>query len=153
MINRIFILLASVIITGASTYIYKSWQAKAELKHLKQIIKNKGDTLKFQKDTITIQQLNIRHLAQKDSLNQLLAKGKERTLLEQRNLLRRSETERKEAIINLKSCEKWKADAQDDGIITPDTIRVKKRFLRKGYKIVKPNAIHLTKTTKSPILM
>ena len=136
MINRIFILLASVIITGASTYIYKSWQAKAELKHLKQIIKNKADTLKYQKDTITIQQLNIRHLAQKDSLNQLISAGKENTLLEQRNLLRKLETERKEAATKLKTCEKWKADAQDDGIITPDTIRVKKRFLRKGYKVV-----------------
>ena len=136
MIKRIFILLASVIITGASTYLYQGWQAKAQLKHLKQIIKNKGDTLKYQKDTIIIQQLNIRHLAQKDSLNQLLAEGKENTLLEQRNLLRKLETERKEAITKLKACEEWKADAQDDGIITPDTIRVKKRFLRKGYKVV-----------------
>ena len=61
--------------------------------------------------------------------DKIVTDSRENIVLEQRNIIRNQDKE----IVYLRS---WKSDAEDDGIITPDTVFMKKRFFRKGYKVI-----------------
>ena len=129
-IDRILLFLASVIVTGASAYVFRGCEAQAEIKGLERLIALKDDTLMARKDTLVVLRFSNAQLRQSDSLHRFFIGEKERLLLEMRDLNR-------EANLRLKVCERWRADAEDDGVITPDTVIVRRRWFGRGFKVVK----------------
>jgi hypothetical protein len=130
MIKRILILVLSTLLSGAGSYIFRGCENDKEVAVLKKTITLMSDTLTKQKDSTGMLKHEVVKLKQADSSNRFFIAGKEKVLIEQRNILRNQDKE----LVYLR---RWKADAEADGIITPDTVQVKKRFLRKGYKVVK----------------
>lgn len=130
MIKRLAILLLSTLLSGAGSYIFKGCENDKEVAVLKESITLMSDTISDQKDTLYLLKANVVRLEQADSSNRFFIAKKENLLIEQRNIIRTQDKE----LVYLR---RWKADAEADGIITPDTIKIKKRFLRKGYKVIK----------------
>lgn len=130
MIKRILILVASTLLSGAGSYIFKGCENDKEVAVLKKTITLMSDTLTKQKDSTGMLKHEVVKLKQADSSNRFFIAGKEKVLIEQRNIIRTQDKE----LVYLRM---WKADGEADGIITPDTVKIKKRFLRKGYKVVK----------------
>lgn len=130
MIKRLAILLISTVLSGAGSYIFKGCENDKEVAVLKKTITFMSDTLTKQKDSTGMLKNEVMKLKQADSSNRFFIAEKEKVLIEQRNTIRTQDKE----LVYLR---RWKADAEADGIITPDTVKVRKRFLRKGYKVVK----------------
>lgn len=130
MIKKILILIVSTFLSGAGSYIFKGCENDKEVAVLKKTITLISDTLVKQKDSTVMLKHEVVKLKQKDSSNQFFINEKEKVLIDQRNIIRTKDNE----LVYLR---KWKADAEEDGIITPDTVRVRKKFLRKGYKVVR----------------
>ena len=129
MIKRILILILSTLLSGVGSYIFKGCENDKEVSAYKRTIKLISDSIDKQKDTIQVLKFEVENLMQADSSNRFFIGEKEKVLIEQRNIIRNQNKE----IVYLRS---WKADAEDDGIITPDTVFMKKRFFRKGYKVI-----------------
>lgn len=129
MIKRILILVLSTLLSGAGSYIFKGCENDKEVAVFKKTITLMSDTLTKQKDSTGMLKHEVVKLKQADSSNRFFIAGKEKVLIEQRNIIRTQDKE----LVYLR---RWKADAEADGIIT-DTVKVKKRFFRKGYKVVK----------------
>lgn len=130
MIKRILILVFSTFLSGTGSYIFKGCENDKEVAVLKKTITFMSDTLTKQKDSTGMLKNEVMKLKQADSSNRFFIAEKEKVLIEQRNTIRTQDKE----LVYLR---RWKADAEADGIITPDTVKVRKRFLRKGYKVVK----------------
>lgn len=130
MIKRILILVLSTLLSGAGSYIFKGCENDKEVAVLKKTITLMSDSSSKRKDSIRVLKHDVDKLKQADSSNRFFIAGKEKVLIEQRNIIRTQDKE----LVYLR---RWKADAEADGIITPDTVKVKKRFFRKGYKVVK----------------
>jgi len=130
MIKKLLILVASTLLSGAGSYIFKGCENDKEVAVLKKTITLMSDTLTKQKDSTGMLKHEVVKLKQADSSNRFFIAGKEKTLIEQRNIIRTQDKE----LVYLR---RWKADAEIDGIITPDTVKIKKRFFRKGYKVIK----------------
>lgn len=129
MIKRILILVLSTLLSGVGSYIFKGCENDKEVRVLKETIIFLADTLKTQKDSTRMLKHEVDKLKQADSSNRFFINEKEKVLIEQRNIIRTQDKE----LVYLR---RWKADAEDDGIITPDTVKIKKRFFRKGYRII-----------------
>lgn len=130
MIKRILILVLSTLLSGAGSYIFKGCENDKEVAVLKKTITLMSDSSSKRKDSIRVLKHDVDKLKQADSSNRFFIAGKEKVLIEQRNIIRTQDKE----LVYLR---RWKADAEVDGIITPDTVKIKKRFLRKGYKVIK----------------
>lgn len=130
MMKRILILVLSTVLSGAGSYIFKGCENDKEVAVFKETITLMSDTLTKQKDSTGMLKHEVVKLKQADSSNRFFIAEKEKVLIEQRNIIRTQDKE----LVYLR---RWKADAEADGIITPDTVKVRKRFFRKGYKVVK----------------
>lgn len=130
MIKQILTLILTALLTGGGSWFLKGCENDKVVQQLEKKIQNKADTLGLKNDTLKVLKFKVIQLQEADSSNKFFIKEKEKVLLEQRGIISKQSNE-------LFSLRKWKADAEDDGIITPDTVKIKKRFLRKGYKVIK----------------
>lgn len=135
--NRILIWLASIFLTGAGSYFFKGCETDKEIGALTKTVKSLNDSISAQRHEIRLVRLDNSRLYQLDSANRFFISEKEKLLLEMRNLYRDANARMSDLNYRLTACEEWKEDAQDGIIVERDTVRVKKRFLRKGYKIIK----------------
>lgn len=128
--KRILIWATILLLTNAGSYVFRSCQSLGEITDLKVAVKLKADTLIIVRDSVVLLKFLNFKLKQSDSSNRFFIGEKEKVLIEQRNIIRANNTE-------LIALRKWKLDAETDGVITPDTVKLKKRWFRKGYKILK----------------
>lgn len=127
--NRLLIFAIVLVLTNGASYITRFFQTNNEIKDLKKTVSTTKKALSNARDSVQVFEFLNYNLRQSDSMSRVLNLEKNRIMLDQRSQI----SETKQA---LKLCETWKAEAADGVVTVYDTVRVKKRFLRKGYKIV-----------------
>ncbi len=122
--KRILIWATTLLVTNAGSWLFRG----CEISRQRDEIKVYAATIK--KDSVLKSELSseVEKFRQKDLSNQFFIDSKETVLIQMRNINR----EQNKELIYLRE---WKHKAEINGIIT-DTVRVKKRLFRKGFKIV-----------------
>jgi hypothetical protein len=144
--NRIIIWLASILLSGAGSYIFKGCETKdkiKELEHNNQVLNTLleksltafNDSVNTLNHNLRLTKLDNMRLYQLDSANKFFIAGKEKVLFDMRNLYLDAGKRIDDLNYQLAACETWKQDAADGIIIQRDTVMVKKKLFG-GYKIV-----------------
>lgn len=128
--RKILIWATTLLLTNVGSYFFRGCQSAGEITDLKVAVNLKKDSLVVVRDSVVLLKFLNSKLKQLDSSNRFFIGEKEKLLMEQRNIMRANNTE-------LIALRKWKLDAEADGIITPDTVKVKKRWFKKGYKVLR----------------
>lgn len=146
--NRIIIWLASIVLSGAGSYIFKGCETKdkiKELEHNSEVVNTLleksltafNDTVNTLNHNLRLTKLDNMRLYQLDSANKFFIREKEKVLFDVRNLYLDAMKRIADLNYQVAALEAWKEDAKDGVIITPpDTVKVKKRWFKPGYKIV-----------------
>jgi hypothetical protein len=121
--KRFLIFALTLVLTNLGNWIFRG----CEVSKLNDLIKVQKDEIKLDSVVIAEMRFEIDKLKQKDSSNQFFINQKELVMIQLRNDNR--DTKKK-----LLDCERWREDAKD-GVVT-DTVRVRKRLFRKGFKIL-----------------